>query len=155
MVWNMSNKYPNREVTLKFTIALGRSRERQKWRSSCQRLNAMKMSEHCHCLQKVSSNKGIFLVLMLVGNAKLYMVKEISCNLMRFKIIREGLAPTCLMEGSCSVFCREIVGYPLNLAQGTITPLDVSVASMVCWAHVLPPQSLCIIILVEAQVTLS
>lgn len=73
MVWNMSNRHPTGEVTLKLII-LGRSREKQKWRLSCQRLNAMKMSECGPCLQKVFSNKGIFLILMFVSNAKLYMV---------------------------------------------------------------------------------
>lgn len=33
------------EVTLKTTILLERSKEKRKWRLSCQRLNAMKMSE--------------------------------------------------------------------------------------------------------------
>lgn len=110
----MSNRHPNGDVTLKLTI-LGRSREKQKRRLSCQRLNAMKMSECGSCLQKVFSNKGIFLILMFVSNAKLYMVTEISCNLIRFKIIRERLAPTCSMGDRCSAFCKETVSYPFNL----------------------------------------
>lgn len=73
----------------------------------------MKMSERGPCLQKVFSNKGIFLILMFVSNAKLYMVNEISCNLIRFKI-RERLAPTCSMGDHCSVFCKD-GSYPLNL----------------------------------------
>lgn len=53
----MSNKYPNGEVTLDISIILGGSRETQKWRLSCQKLNVMEMSEWCPCLPKVSKKR--------------------------------------------------------------------------------------------------
>lgn len=82
--------------------------ERQKWRLSCQKLNAMKISEHHPSLPTVSLNKGISLVLMFVSTAKLYTVKEISPDLIRFKISRERLAPSCTIEDNCFVFYKTV-----------------------------------------------
>lgn len=61
---------------LDISITLGGSRERQKWRLSCQRLNVMEMSEWCPCLSKVFK-EGISLIVMLVSDDILYRLKEI------------------------------------------------------------------------------
>lgn len=131
----MSNKYPNGVVTHKISNVLGRLRERKKWRMSCQRLNAMKMSERCPCLLKgrLYKQKGIFLIPVFVSDGKLYMAGGITCNLIRCKIIKQRLAPTCSMEDYCTA-----ISYPLN------RKAQLWVASEVFRVHRMQPRVLCI-----------